>query len=41
MTTKGATMFGEGQSRLYNIVSVVFVTLSIVWLVFVVAQLVT
>lgn len=33
-------MFGEGQARIYNLVSVFFVTLSVLWLVFVLLQVI-
>lgn len=33
-------MLGEGQARLYNLVSVFFVTLSILWLIFVLLQVI-
>ncbi len=33
-------MFGEGQARLYNMVSLFFVTLSLLWLIFVLLQVI-
>ncbi len=41
MNSEGGTMFGQGQARIYNIVSMVFIAISILWVLFVILQLVS